>query len=66
MSVFSTSLAIAIPCDSEVDGSRRVSMSSEPSSSFGMNSVPRKGTEARAAASRAAALATTVSRCVRA
>ena len=46
MSVFSTSLAIAMPWGSEVLGRRRVSISSDPSSSFGMNSVPRNGTDA--------------------
>ncbi len=41
-----------MPCGSDVLGRRRVSMSKEPSSSFGMNSVPRHGTDASAATSR--------------
>ena len=61
----STSFAIIIPCESEVLGNRRVSMSIDPSSSFGMNSVPRYGTDATDAISRTRAESTTTARWVR-
>ena len=40
---------IATDSSSDTDGSLRVSTRIEPSSSLGMNSVPRNGTEAMAA-----------------
>ena len=63
MTTCSTRVEISTDSSSDTDGSLRVSMSSDPSSRRGMNSVPRKGTEPSAAATMVTATAMVASGC---
>ena len=56
--ICSTRVEMATDSSSETEGSLRVSIRMDPSSSFGMNSVPRNGTDASATETTTSAMAT--------